>query len=114
MDDNCGDDNLLRGFNWVCWVPIKINCFVWHVISIKVHVAKYFAIRGIVLNHVTCSFCNSDDEEVDHIFFKYSFPAQIWSWYVSYNGMSSSIPKNKMELLEMLVALVTSKKKKKS
>nr|KAJ0192715.1 hypothetical protein LSAT_V11C800405750 [Lactuca sativa] len=40
-----------------------------------------------------------------------SFPAQIWSWYVSYNGMSSSIPKNKMELLEMLVALVFNNKK---
>nr|KAJ0214733.1 hypothetical protein LSAT_V11C400217060 [Lactuca sativa] len=41
---------LLRGFKWVNWVPVKINCFVWQLIFNKIMVSINLVIRGIVLN----------------------------------------------------------------
>lgn len=66
------DDDLLR-FQWVSWVPLKANCFVWCVLLKRVLVSMNLMVRGVTLSSHT-----------------YPFSSNVWKWLYRWLLMQSS------------------------
>nr|GEX45633.1 RNA-directed DNA polymerase, eukaryota [Tanacetum cinerariifolium] len=62
---------------WVRFIPIKVNIFAWRArldcLPTRVNLAR----RGVHVDSSSCSLCDSNEENVHHLFFCYDFARLI-------------------------------------
>lgn len=54
-------------FNWVNWIPLKVNYFVWRLIRNRTPLSSNLLSRGVCVASTLCSFCGLDEECLDHV-----------------------------------------------
>ncbi|WMV37245.1 hypothetical protein MTR67_030630 [Solanum verrucosum] len=47
--------------------------------------------QGGLTEEVTCSLCQTDDEDIDHLFFKWSYAEKVWSKLLGWQGIQRQI-----------------------
>jgi len=99
------DGDNVREFKWVSWVPIKMTRFNWGMFINRVPVTCNLVVCGISLTSTVCPFCNTVEEEVDHVFIMCIFASRIWRWFCSWINAFSSPPNDSEDLLKMLRTL---------
>lgn len=58
-------------------IPIKLNCFVWMMFLNKIPIARDPMVHCITLLSIVYPFCNADEEDVKHVFFRCPFAKQV-------------------------------------
>nr|KAJ0201576.1 hypothetical protein LSAT_V11C600315980 [Lactuca sativa] len=66
---NLGANGNMADFQWVSWVPIKVNCFIWRLLYSMIPFAYNLLLRGVVINELSCKWCGSEMESIEHVFF---------------------------------------------
>nr|GEU79271.1 reverse transcriptase domain, reverse transcriptase zinc-binding domain protein [Tanacetum cinerariifolium] len=66
---------------WNSWTPRKVNMCVWRA-SLN-HLAMWVNMfqRGIHIASVRCPFCDSNDEDVNHLLISCYRVLPVWSWW---------------------------------
>ncbi|KAM0041794.1 putative RNA-directed DNA polymerase [Helianthus debilis subsp. tardiflorus] len=64
--------------NWLKWVPIKVNCFVWRAFQNRIPVAANLMVRGVRLVSGDCAHCPNVPETTDHVFIDCETAKQVW------------------------------------
>ncbi|XP_021971289.1 uncharacterized protein LOC110866451 [Helianthus annuus] len=64
---------------WLCWIPKKINCFIWRAVLDRIPTRDALAIRNIQLPSVLCVLCNICNESVDHLLISCQYAQLVWT-----------------------------------
>ncbi|KAL4589816.1 hypothetical protein LXL04_002726 [Taraxacum kok-saghyz] len=64
---------------WINWIPIKENIFVWKILKGRMAVRKTLAEMDIDILSTKCEVCNDFVEDIDHLFFKCDLASWLWS-----------------------------------
>lgn len=60
----------------ICWskiIPLKVRCFVWHVVLDGIPIAESLRIRGINSANQVCNLCNKGTKTAEHLFLQCEF-----------------------------------------
>lgn len=113
MEEKAVISNSFWKIEWVNWIPLKVNCFVWRLSLDRVPVAANLLQKGVVLNSDRCPLCRSDIETTDHVFFGCSFAKQVWFRFLSWCSVSSPVPDCSARFMELLELVLADKNKEK-
>lgn len=79
---------------WVSFVPIKVNVFAWRVSLDRLPTRKNLVARGVQITDLRCPICDSQEEDVSHLFFSCCMANNVcklvcrW-WNISHTELSS-------------------------
>ncbi|KAJ0578995.1 putative reverse transcriptase zinc-binding domain-containing protein [Helianthus annuus] len=65
-------------YNWCKWIPQKCNIFAWRSELNRIPTGMALRNRNIPIVDVSCPFCNSGDETVDHLFTACVVASTVW------------------------------------
>ncbi|PWA54381.1 reverse transcriptase zinc-binding domain-containing protein [Artemisia annua] len=65
--------------NWKGWAPLKCKILAWRASLDRLPTKMELIKRGVPLQHAMCTFCNSEDETLLHLFTGCPFSDEIWS-----------------------------------
>ena len=85
---------LNSNFLWSSTLPLKVNIFSWRLINNGIPLRPGLAKRGITLDSMNCSFCDSVEETLDHCFFNCALIELIWRKLWSWWNLSTQRPSN--------------------
>ncbi|KAL4591173.1 hypothetical protein LXL04_004124 [Taraxacum kok-saghyz] len=97
-DQKQGD--VQESFDWINWVPLKVNCFAWRLKQSRIPVMCKLANRGVNVETKTCQICQQEEEEVDHTFFRCSHAVEVWNWFSSWYGLMQVLPTSFKSMVE--------------
>nr|GEZ15977.1 RNA-directed DNA polymerase, eukaryota [Tanacetum cinerariifolium] len=91
---------------WVKHVPIKINIFAWKArrdcLPTRVNLVR----RGITLDSVMCSICNSSEEDAQHVFFRCDVAQAILRHICRWNRLLFDVrPPSRSMIIDDIVLL---------
>ncbi|GKC02546.1 RNA-directed DNA polymerase, eukaryota, reverse transcriptase zinc-binding domain protein [Tanacetum coccineum] len=70
---------------WNSWIPRKVNICVWRAFLNRLSSRSNLASRGVVLESLTCLFCECVDEDLEHCMIRCPLVLliwrKIWSWW---------------------------------
>ncbi|XP_076925730.1 uncharacterized protein LOC143588664 [Bidens hawaiensis] len=76
--------------NWLKWVPIKVNAFVWRAVGNKIPTMEALIRRGVQLPNAIYKSCGSSIEDLAHLFFDCSLAKRIWLGIQQWTGYKVS------------------------
>ncbi|KAK4385915.1 hypothetical protein Sango_2715500 [Sesamum angolense] len=65
-------------FLWNCKVPNKVKIFVWRLYKNALPIAPNMILRGVEMDS-SCPFCQSQTEDLEHLFLNCTFTRQVWA-----------------------------------
>ncbi|GJT54119.1 RNA-directed DNA polymerase, eukaryota [Tanacetum coccineum] len=63
---------------WIKYVPIKLNVFAWKVHLNRLPTRVNLQHRGVLVSDPSCPICHSEDEDLAHLFFRWSWSTDIF------------------------------------
>ncbi|MFS8029189.1 putative reverse transcriptase zinc-binding domain-containing protein [Helianthus anomalus] len=76
------DDNEVRrdhSMQWESWIPLKVNLFIWRAEMERIPTKLALTRRRIFIQDVSCSLCETGEEDVNHLFTGCGFSFGVWS-----------------------------------
>ncbi|XP_035838182.1 uncharacterized protein LOC118485815 [Helianthus annuus] len=76
------DDNEVsrdHSMQWESWIPLKVNLFIWRAEMDRISTKLALTRRRIYIQDVSCSLCETMDEDVAHLFTGCGFSFGVWS-----------------------------------
>ncbi|KAK9050508.1 hypothetical protein SSX86_030522 [Deinandra increscens subsp. villosa] len=70
-------------FNWIKWVPLKVNAFCWRATLDRISSKANLYLRGIHVD-TTCEGCRLFEENTDHVLINCFLASNVWSKVVSW------------------------------
>ncbi|XP_076893436.1 uncharacterized protein LOC143545418 [Bidens hawaiensis] len=80
-----GQENYVH--QWLKWVPIKVNAFIWRAVVNKIPTMESLTKRGIQIPDAMCKRCGSSNEDIDHLFFGCSMSRRVWAGIHQWTGL---------------------------
>ncbi|KAI3700881.1 hypothetical protein L2E82_45522 [Cichorium intybus] len=88
-------------FKWLKEVPLKVNCFIWRAIKGIIRSASALRNKGINVEELNCTYCNTEEEDANHMLIRGSLAikvrSEIFKWCVIHDAQLHSVN----ELFEM-------------
>ncbi|KAL4563166.1 hypothetical protein LXL04_027201 [Taraxacum kok-saghyz] len=100
-------------FEWISWIPLKVNCFILRLKQNKIPVLNNLVRRGISVGNMVCKLCHQADEDTKHIFFHCSFATKVWKWFADWSKQGQFCPSDFRSLMEKASAGTRNKKARK-
>ncbi|KAJ9555174.1 hypothetical protein OSB04_009788 [Centaurea solstitialis] len=66
---------------WNNWLPPRVNCFIWRLLSNRIPTRVNLNKRGINTSSTFCPLCESEEETVEHLFHSCSAVKDLWRWF---------------------------------
>ncbi|KAL4585017.1 hypothetical protein LXL04_009630 [Taraxacum kok-saghyz] len=111
MVDKIVDSSNNDNFNWMKWIPLKINCFVWRLRMNRIPLSNNLVHRGIGIASQTCKLCLLEEESVDHVFFRCEFACDVWNWLCNWTGMLHVVPMDFPSFIDCVDSVKADKRK---
>ncbi|KAL4582089.1 hypothetical protein LXL04_006629 [Taraxacum kok-saghyz] len=64
---------------WLKWIPIKDNIFVWRIFKGRIAVRKNLMDMDIDVPNSKCEICNVQVDDISHLFFKCDLASWLWT-----------------------------------
>ncbi|XP_076892204.1 uncharacterized protein LOC143543868 [Bidens hawaiensis] len=64
---------------WHKWVPIKVNCFIWHLVLDRIASKEALSVRGVNVGELGCVLCGLQPESSIHLMVNCSMSRWVWS-----------------------------------
>ncbi|CAI9277338.1 unnamed protein product [Lactuca saligna] len=68
-------------------VPLKVNCFMWRASMDRIPTATALLKRGVQNVTSTCSYCELEDEDVNHVILRCLMAVKVWEWVIIWCGL---------------------------
>nr|KAJ0200013.1 hypothetical protein LSAT_V11C600315130 [Lactuca sativa] len=100
--------------NWIHEVPLKVNCFMWRASMDRIPTATALLKRGVLIGTSICSYCESEDEDVNHVILRCPMAAKVWEWVFIWCGLPGTKFGSIGELVQFLSQWGTCPNKRKN
>ena len=104
--------NNIVQMKWKGWVPLKCKIFVWRAAINRIPTKWELRRRGVNLQSVLCSLCDSEMETATHMFTGCCFATEVWSRVEAWCRLSPSIMFDVPDIINIASAQANSKRSK--